>query len=97
MTAPYITPRAARDLAGIAKWTLKTWGPVRMERYLRALNDRCDWLALHPMAGRARDDVHPGHRCFAQGQHIIFYIMRPDGIAVIGVVHQARDVGAYFA
>lgn len=68
-----------------------------MERYLRALNDRCHWLAVHPMAGRARDDIHPGYRCFAQGQHVIFYIMRDDGIAVIGVVHQAMDVDGYFA
>jgi toxin ParE1/3/4 len=96
LTALQITPRAARDLAGIARWTMKTWGAARMERYLRALHARMEWLLLHPSAGRIRDDVQPGYRCFAEGQHLIFYITQADGIAIIGVPHQAMDIGGYF-
>ena len=96
MTAFHITPRAARDLDAIADWTLRHWGTGRMEQYLHSLNDRFLWLALHPMAGRVRDDVAAGYRSFPEGQHIVFYIIQADKIAVIGVPHQAMDVGVFF-
>jgi toxin ParE1/3/4 len=91
-----VTPRAARDLDEIARWTLEQWGVARMERYLRALNARFEWLAQHPKAGRARDDVAAGYRSFAEGQHLIFYIIHENTIAIIGMPHQAMDVGGYF-
>ena len=97
MTTFRITPRAARDLAGIAQWGLERWGSARMETYMRGLNHRFVWLARHPMSGRTRDDVMAGYRCFAEGQHVVFYVIQGNAIAIIGVPHQAMDVGGYFA
>lgn len=96
MTAVRITPRAARDLEAIAQWTLRNWGAARMEHYLRSLNDRLHWLAENPSAGRARDDIRAGYRSFPEGQHIVFYIVQPDAIAIIGIPHQAMDIGSLF-
>ena len=96
MTAFQVTPRAARDLDAIADWTLRQWGADRMEQYLHSLNDRFEWLAVHPMAGRARDDVGKGYRSFPEGQHVVFYMIQTDGIAIIGIAHQAMDVGVFF-
>jgi toxin ParE1/3/4 len=67
-----------------------------MEQYLHSLNDRFHWLALHPMAGRARDDVAEGYRSFPEGQHVVFYIIQSDAIAIIGIPYQAMDVGVFF-
>lgn len=53
----YITPRAARDIDGIARWNLNRWGSTQMETYMRGLHDRFVWLAKNPMPGRARDNV----------------------------------------
>lgn len=92
----YITPRAARDLDGIARWTLNRWGSTQMETYMRGLNDRFVWLARNPMSGRARDDVAKGYRSFVEGQHLVFYVLQDDTIAIIGVPHQAMDVVGYF-
>jgi toxin ParE1/3/4 len=82
-------------LAAITRYGLQKWGDVLMERDLRRLNDRFHWLALHPNAGRKRDDVAAGYRSFAEGQHLVFYIIQPDGIAIIGVPHQTMDVGGH--
>ena len=96
MTVFFVTPRAAKDLEAIARYGLQHWGDTLMERYLRRLNDRCRWLASHPNAGRKRDDVGAGYRSFAEGQHLVFYITQTDAVAIIGVPHQAMDVGGYF-
>ena len=96
MTAFRITPRAARDLDGIARWTLRNWGADRMEAYLRSLNDRFLWLAQNPQTGRDRADVAKGYRSFPEGRHLIFYLIGSDHIAIIGLPHQAMDAGMYF-
>ena len=96
MTQFHITPRAARDLEEIAQWTLRQWGEARMEQYLRSLDDRFHWLARNPVAGRARDDVWDGYRSFPEGQHVVFYVLKGDAIAIVGIPHQAMDIGSQF-
>ena len=96
MSLFHITPRAARDLDAIANWTLRQWGADRMEQYLRGFNERFHWLAIHPAAGRVRNDVAEGYRSFPEGQHVVFYITQADAIAIIGVPHQAMDIGGFF-
>jgi toxin ParE1/3/4 len=91
-----LTPRAARDLDAIAEWTLRHWGAARMEQYLRALDDRFHWLAQNPGAGRPRYDVRAGYRSIPEGQHIVFYVVQADAIAIIGIPHQAMDIDGLF-
>ena len=94
MTARFrLTPRAAADLDDIADYTLDQWGAAKMGRYLRSLNQRFEWLARNPFAGRERNDVHPGYRSFPEGRHVIFYVVSDEGIDIIGVPHQSMDIG----
>jgi toxin ParE1/3/4 len=86
-----LTPRAVEDLKSIGRYTQGRWGREQRNRYLEALDARFAWLAANPGLGRHRDDVRPGYRCFAQGQHLIFYVECVDGIAIIGIPHQAMD------
>lgn len=67
-----------------------------MDDYLRSLNDRFHWLARNPLAGRSRDDIHAGYHSFPEGQHVVFYIIKADTIAIIGIPHQAMDIGSVF-
>ena len=67
-----------------------------MEAYLRGLEGRFLWLAQNPQAGRNRADVAKGYRSFPEGRHLIFYLVRADHIAIIGVPHQAMDAATYF-
>ena len=48
------------------------------------------------MLGRDRSDVHPGYRCFPEGNHIVFYIVDRDFINIIGIPHKSMDVGPLF-
>ena len=96
MTGVRITPRAARDLDAIAQWTLHQWGAAQMESYLHGLRDRLNWLAENPEAGRVRNEVREGYRSFREGQHIVFYVIQADAIAIIGIPHQAMDIGSLF-
>ena len=94
MTAEFrLTPRAAADLDEIADYTMEEWGSAQMGDYLRSLNQRCEWLAQNPLAGRERNDVHPGYRSYPEGSHVIFYIVSDEYVDIIGIPHRAMDIG----
>lgn len=98
MTARFrVTPRAMADLKNIGRFTLERWGREQRDAYLRGLDERFHWLAGDPLKGRKRDDVAPGYRSFGYRSHIVFYLIRDDGIDVIGVPHQAMDVAGHLA
>ncbi len=91
-----ITPRAFDDLKNIARYTRQQWGEEQRDRYLGALDSRFGWLAEHPNSGKHRPDIQDGYFCFPQGSHLIFYLVRADGIDIIGVPHKRMDVLLYF-
>jgi toxin ParE1/3/4 len=91
-----LTPRAAADLDAIADYTIETWGLAQLETYLMGFNNRFQWLADNPLAGRERNDVHPGYRSYPEGSHVIFYIINDDRVDIIGIPHKSMDVSAFF-
>jgi len=91
-----ITPRARDDLKNIGRYTLKIWGKEQRDTYLKNLDKRFAWLAENPRLGRHRPDVQEGYYCFPQGSHLVFYILRDNGIDIIGVPHQDMDILNYF-
>lgn len=96
MTAAFrLTLRALDDLRAIGRYTLELWGREQRNRYLEAIDTRFYWLADNPELGRKRYDIAPGYRCFAQGQHLIFYKVRDGGIDIIGIPHQSMDIRPY--
>jgi len=98
MTKPYrVTPRALQDLKNIGRYTLSTWGREQRDSYLRALQKRFAWLAERPDRGRRRPDVQEGYYSYPQGAHVIFYLVREDGIDILGVPHQRMDIMTYFS
>ncbi|MCR6645340.1 MAG: type II toxin-antitoxin system RelE/ParE family toxin [Terricaulis sp.] len=92
-----LTPRALADLDEIADYSLAAWGPAQTLRYLRDLDKRFAWLAENPLLGTAREELGAGYRCFRQGAHLVFYVIKEDEVIIIGVPHRARDVDAYFS
>ena len=87
-----VTPRAAKDLREIARYTLENWGRKQRDAYLRELDRRFLWLAEHPELGKSRPDVREGYHSYPQGSHVVFYLIRDDGIDIIGVLHQRMDM-----
>ncbi len=91
-----LTPRAAADLDAIADYTVETWGLAQLETYLMGFNNRFQWLADNPLAGRERNDVHPGYRSYPEGSHVIFYIINDDQVDIIGMPHKSMDASTFF-
>ncbi|MBF0454987.1 MAG: type II toxin-antitoxin system RelE/ParE family toxin [Magnetococcales bacterium] len=98
MTRTYrITPRTQEDLKNIGRYTLKKWGNKQRDNYLQSIAKRFEWLVKHPDKGRHRSDVQEGYFSYPQGSHVIFYLLREDGIDIIGIPHQRMDVMSYFS
>ena len=48
------------------------------------------------MLGRSREDLAPGLRSLPLGRYVIFYQVISDAIAIVRVLHGARDLGPLF-
>jgi len=57
MSAFKVTPRAQKSLEEIGRYTLKKWGREQRNKYLHEIDNRFEWLAQHPYAGRTRYDI----------------------------------------
>ncbi|QPK61786.1 type II toxin-antitoxin system RelE/ParE family toxin [Methylomonas sp. LL1] len=55
-------------------------------------------LNLHSLALRFQGfaAIAEGYYYFRQGSHLIFYVLNPLGIDIIGIPHQSMDFAAYF-
>jgi toxin ParE1/3/4 len=88
-------PRARDDLAEI-------WDYIAADNVERAdaLIDRIDAvfhsLVRQPLMGRPRDELSPGLRSLSVSRYVIFYEPIADGVAIVRVLHGARDIGAQF-
>lgn len=93
MSAAYALRKlAVDDLEAIWVFTVEQWGVEQAEGYLTSLFSCFEDLAENPQLGRQRDEVKAGYRSFPQGRHVVFYLVVPAGIEVIGIVHQSADV-----
>lgn len=91
-----LTPRAKDDLRGIWSYTFDIWSEAQADSYVTQLYERFSWLAMQPRLGRHRYDIAKGYYCFPQSAHLVFYLIRSDGIVIIGVPHKDMDIFNYF-
>ena len=96
MSAAYaLRELAVADLEAIWVYTVEQWGIEQAERYLKSLFACFEDLAENLHLGRQREEVKAGYRSFPQGRHVVFYLVVPAGIEVIGIVHQSADVDSH--
>lgn len=91
-----VTPRARDDLKNIGRYTLQQWGKNQRNLYLKQLETRFEWLSQRPLLGKHRTDIQEGFYSFPQGEHVVFYLIRSEGIDIIGVPHKEMDILNYF-
>ena len=53
-------------------------------------------LVAFPAMGRSRYDIRPTLRSFASPPYLIFYRRTGDGIHVVRVLHERRDINKAF-
>jgi toxin ParE1/3/4 len=91
-----VTPRARDDLKSIGRYTQQQWGKRQRDAYLLDFEKRFHWLAENPQLGKHRPDIAEGYYSYPQGSHVIFYLLGPDRIDIIGIPHKVMDIDAYF-
>ena len=89
------TPLAESDLDAIWFYIAQD-SPGQATRFLRTIDEKCRTLADAPMIGRSRPELAPGLRSLPVGNYAIFYRPIEDGIEIVRVLHQSRDIEALF-
>ena len=83
-----VSVEAEEDIDLIAAYTTRTWGWRQTNHYLAMLEDGFNLLAQNPSIGRSCDSIRPGLRRFEIGKHVVFFILEPNGIQIVRILHQ---------
>ncbi|PMB41272.1 plasmid stabilization protein [Fischerella thermalis CCMEE 5205] len=91
-----LSQQAEQDLEDI--WIyLAQQDELAADKQIAQLLDRLPMLAQFPDMGRKRDDLLQGLRSFPVKPYIVFYTKITDGIEIVRVLHQSRDIENYFS
>lgn len=88
-------PRAAEDIAEIWDYIADD-SFEQADAFVDRLDAKLQLLARQPMLGRAREELAPRLRSYSFEPYVIFYEPLADGIAVVRLLHSARDIDAQF-
>lgn len=92
-----LTRRAAIDLREIYRRSRLGWGKDTADRYLADLYSVMSRAAADPDAGRLRQHRSTPFLMVAARKHFIVYDEAPDGIVILTLVHQVRDIETLIA
>lgn len=86
-----LSPAAQADLEKIFDYTARQWGLEQAVDYTQLLANACATFAEAPARAQDCGHVRPGYRRGAAGQHLIYFRVEDDGIAVIRILHARMD------
>ena len=89
------SPQVRADLREINAYISRD-NPEAAARLISNIREKCRMLSEQSGMGRNRSDLIPNLRSFPVGSYIIFYFPTADGIAVIRILHGARDIERLF-
>jgi toxin ParE1/3/4 len=87
-----LTKLARRDLQEIGDYIARDNRNAALS-FVQRLKRRCTALGQSPGVGRKRDELEPDLRSAAEGNYIIFYRQRGNGIEVVRIIHGKMDIG----
>ncbi len=89
------SPRAKSDLVEI--WTyIAENSEARADSFIDSIDEKLKALAQCPGMGSLRNELADGLRSLSMGRYVVFYRILSDGIAIVRVLHGARDLNAAF-
>jgi plasmid stabilization system protein ParE len=88
----FLTRNAALDLRRIHARSRREWGEEVADRYLADLYAAMSDAAVNPEKGRLRQPRSAPFLMAPIRQHFVIYDRVPQGIAVLTVQHQVRDI-----
>jgi len=87
-----LSPEAIKDLLTIRANTQNKGGIQQAQKYIDALEIKCEKLARSPYIGRERPEIKPGYRSITEGKHVIFYRVGDSGIDILRILHGRMDI-----
>jgi toxin ParE1/3/4 len=90
-----ITPRAEKDIDEILIF-IATDNLDAAIRFQERLSNRFEMLAENPKSGRERAEIKQDLRSFPEGNYLIFYREWAGIVAIVRVLHGARDLDEMF-
>lgn len=85
---------ARADLEEIRNVGIDKFGEQAAERHLQGFRRIFQLLAEHPFAGQERSEFRQNIRAISHRPHRILYMTQGEVVAIVRVIHEARDVGA---
>ena len=92
-----LSRRARRDLDGIRRHTVETWGREQWLSYYEGLVRTFERVAADPDGGRDRSLFAPGLRSLTCRRHLVFLARvaaAGDAPVILRIVHQRRHLPA---
>ena len=90
-----ISRQAEQDLEDIWLYLGKQ-NELLADQQIAQILDRFPMLSQFPDMGRKRDDLLTGLRSFPIKPYLIFYTKITDGIEIVRILHQSRDIETQF-
>ena len=88
----HLTRRAVLDLRDVYDRSRREWGEATANRYMTDLYDAMKKAAARPDAGLLRKHRAVPFLMVPAQQHFIVYDRIPQGIAILTLLHQVRDI-----
>ncbi|BAO81317.1 plasmid stabilization system protein [Serpentinimonas raichei] len=92
-----LTRNAALDLRRIHTRSRREWGQDVADQYLADLYAAMGVAAANPEQGRLRQHRSAPFLMVPARQHFVIYDLVPQGVAVLTVQHQVRDIETLIA
>jgi plasmid stabilization system protein ParE len=101
MTEPaahfFLTRQAAINLHSIHARSCREWGEEVADRYIADLYAILQKAAANPEMGRLRQHRSAPFLMLPAQRHFVIYDLVPQGIAVLTIQHQVRDIETVIA
>jgi toxin ParE1/3/4 len=95
MTRFVLTAEAKSDLEQIWQY-IAAESEIAAAQAIAEIVQRFPRLAEFPEMGRERTELSPSMRSFPVGRYIIFYRPGELGVAIVRILHGARDIEGLF-
>lgn len=88
-----LLPRAQRDFRTIIRYSLAMWSQRQSDVYRERIAEALQELGAFVNLGRARDEISLGLRSLGVADHVIYYRVNAEEVAVIRIAHAKLDPG----
>jgi toxin ParE1/3/4 len=90
-----LSRQAEQDLEDI--WVyLADQDDIHADKQIAQILNRLPMLAQYPDMGKSRHDLAPSLRSFPSKPYVVFYAKSQDGIEIMRIIHQSRNIEDLF-